>query len=201
MKYAIGPFVFTMLISTLCIAQKPVIEGDFTVLKEQKKINVEFTYDNMSVGDFEKESDYVMEIVNERNEEEAGSGDEWKMRWESDRAERFEPKFVELFNKQMEDRELAVEAESEALYTLRINTDHTEPGWNAGVMRRSAHINVTIELIESGSEKESVGLMRLKKVPGRDVWGFDFDTGKRLEEAYAMTGKIFAKYLDKKVLR
>ena len=41
----------------------------------------------------------------------------------------------------------------------------------------------------------------MKKVPGRDVWGFDFDTGKRLEEAYAMTGKIFGKYLNKKVFK
>ena len=34
-------------------------EGSLDVLKNETSINVEFTYNNMSVGKFDKESEYV----------------------------------------------------------------------------------------------------------------------------------------------
>ena len=72
------------------------------------------------------ESEYVKKQVTEYNEKEAGKGDEWKEAWYNDRKERFEPKFLELFDKYMEEAGVASTTEG-ANYVIEINTDFTEP--------------------------------------------------------------------------
>jgi hypothetical protein len=181
-------------------AQKPdVYEGSFSALKGEKKINVQFTYEDMSVGKFDKEEDYLNEKVTEKNKDEAGSGDTWKQKWIDDREFRFEPKFFELFNEYGKNIDVMANDKGDGKYTLIINTYHTEPGFNVGVMRRPAHIHADLWLVETTNQEKVLGKMRMEKVPGRDAWGFDFDSGYRLQESYAVVGKILAKYLDKKV--
>jgi hypothetical protein len=181
-------------------AQKTdLYEGSMDALKGQSKVNAVYDYSKMSVGDFDKEADYLDEKSADRNKDEAGSGDSWRMKWAADREARFEPKFEELFNEYMSGHKLKAGHYPDAKYTIIVKTTHTEPGWNVGVMRRSAHINAEIWLVATANMDKALGKFKLTKVPGRDAWGFDFDTGARLEESYAMTGKVFAKYRDKKV--
>jgi len=45
---------------------------------------------------------------------------------------------------------------------------------------------------------EELAVIDVKNCPGRDALGFDFDTGYRIEEAYAMLGKSVARYLLKR---
>ena len=175
--------------------------GSMDALKGQAKVNLAYDYSDMSVGDFDKEADYVKEKTADRNKDEAGSGDEWARKWVEDRKNRFEPKFEELFNAYLEGSGLKGGDYPDAAYTLVVKTTHTEPGWNVGVMRRPANINADIWLVETGKNDKALGKFSLTKVPGRDVWGYDFDTGSRLEEAYAKTGKEMAQYLVKKVLK
>jgi len=194
---------FTLLFScvmwTAFTQKTDMYMGSMDALKGQSKVNVVYDYSVMSVGDFDKEADYIAEKTAERNKDEAGSGDAWALKWVEDRKTRFEPKFEELFNEYMTEYKLKAGAYPDAQYTLIVKTTHTEPGWNVGVMRRPAHISADIWLVKSGDISNALGKFQLTKVPGRDVWGFDFDTGARLEEAYAKTGKELAKYLDKKV--
>jgi len=72
-----------------------------------------------------------------------------------------------------------------------------EPGFNVGVVRRSASINVDIALVETGNPGNSLSEISITKVPGSDVMGFDFDSGWRISEAYAKLGKTLAKYIIK----
>ncbi|MEJ0104080.1 MAG: hypothetical protein WDO19_16630 [Bacteroidota bacterium] len=72
-------------------------EGDLSVLANETAINVEFIYDGMSVGKFATEKEYVQKKTEEYNKKEAGRGDTWAKKWVADRASRFEPKFIELF--------------------------------------------------------------------------------------------------------
>ena len=78
---------------------------------------------------------------------EAGTGDSWAIKWVEDREARFEPKFEELFNKHLEDDGVKLGRYPEAQYTLILKTTHTEPGFNVGVMRRPAHINVEVSVV------------------------------------------------------
>src|SRR6476469_9044366 len=93
----------TSVLSLTATAQKlKLIEGDLSVLKSEKTINTTFAYDNMSVGKFNKESDYIAKKKEDYNAKEAGKGDKWAKDWLNDRPDKFEPRFNELFAKSSE---------------------------------------------------------------------------------------------------
>ena len=86
-------FIMFLCLSFAAYSQKiKLIEGDVSVLKGQKSVTTEFTYDNMSVGKFPNEADYIAKKKAEYNEKEPGSGDTWEEKWVADRKERFEPR-------------------------------------------------------------------------------------------------------------
>src|SRR5690606_1491496 len=73
---------FGVLIGFASFAQKiKVTSGDLGFLKGQTTINVEYNYDNMGVGKFDKEEDYINQKVEDYNKKEAGRGDKWKESW------------------------------------------------------------------------------------------------------------------------
>jgi hypothetical protein len=182
-----------------CIqAQKiEVKSGSFDFLKDQQTLLVKFDYSNLSVGKFEKEEDYVKEKAADYNKDEAGKGDKWKEAWFSDRPGRFEPKYELLFNESMAGRKLKCSREAaDAKFEMLLHTLFIEPGFNVGVTRKPAYINVDVTCREISTGKE-VAVMTVKNCPGRDAMGFDFDTGYRIEEAYAKLGKSIAAYINK----
>ena len=180
-----------LMLAAQANAQKiRVTEGSLDVLKNEKDINIEFTYNNMRVGKFDKEADYVNSRVKDLNKKEAGRGDTWAKAWVDDRKSRFEPKFEELFT-QVTDLKFA----NKAKYTLIFNTSFTEPGFNVGVMRKNAYISGEFQLVESADHSKVVAKGTMEKSPGRTFWDNDFDTGERISEAYEMAGKALGRYI------
>jgi len=179
-------FILLFGFSVVAYGQKiKVVEGDLGVLKGQTAIKTEFTYDNMSVGKFPKEEDYVAKKKMEYNEKEAGTGDKWEAAWVADRKERFEPQFRELFSKHAGISTVSEDAE----YTLIFHTIKTEPGWNIGISRAAAYIDAEATVVETKNPDKVLAKVTITKAPGRDVFGYDFDSGTRLQEAYAKSGK------------
>jgi hypothetical protein len=187
--------LFLGMISLNSIAQKiKLIEGDLSPLKGETSINLKLTYDNMSVGKFDKESDYIAKKTEEYNKKEPGRGDTWAKSWVSDRDRVFEPKFIELFERETE---MTVSKKKPAKYTLIFKTTSTEPGYNVVVMRKNALINAEAWIVETGSEKV-IAKLSVLKVPGRSYGGYDYDTGGRIGECYADAGKYVGKFIKKK---
>ncbi len=199
-------FVFIMSIMLVFLfsgvnAQKISIKkGSFDALKGQESVNVEFTYDNMAVGKFKNEQDYIDKKVKEYNDDEAGKGDQWREDWVNDREERFQPRFEEEFDDMMKSKGVDMRISSAGDYTLIVNTSFTEPGFNIGIARSNAYVDLEVKLVKSDAPEEVLGLMIISKSPGRDWGGYDFDTGYRIQEAYAKAGKEIAYYLIKKYL-
>lgn len=180
-------------------AQKIKLDsGNLKALKGQKEFNIVYEYDDMQVGKFDSEEAYIEERVTKLNDKEAGSGDKWKEGWFADREGRYHPKFEELLNVNL-DKASASANNAGAKYTIVLKTVFTEPGFNVGVARKNASINVVIHFVESGTDN-IIGVMTMDKIPGRGGMGYDFDTGFRIQEAYAKCGKELGKYLSKKVL-
>lgn len=167
------------------------IEGNPSQLKGQTKINVVFTYDNMSVGKFDKEADYIENKRDEYNKKESGKGDKWVDSWKGDRKRRFEPNFIDLF---MKHTPFALGNFPDAQYTMIINTTRTEPGYNIYISKKNAEIDLTVKIVETSSQKVIAEYV-VTRAPGRTFGGFDYDTGLRIEEAYATAGKHFGKEL------
>lgn len=167
------------------------LEGNPSPLKGQVKINVQFTYEHMSVGKYDDEADYVKHKQDEYNKKEEGKGDRWVESWRGDRKSRYEPNFIELF---MKHTPFALGDFPDAKYTMIINTTRTEPGYNVYISKRNAEIDLTIKIIET-SGKQVIAEYLVKNSPGRTFGGYDYDTGLRIEEAYAAAGKHFGKEL------
>lgn len=175
--------------------------GSLSFLASQRQINVEYDYSDMRVGKFPREADYVEPKVAELNAKEPGRGDQWRKAWVDDRTRRFEPKFEMLLNKMVSDGrlDLSFGRYPNAEYTLIFKTTFTEPGWNVGIMRSPAFIDGEAAFVGTQNRQNRVAVVGITKSPGADAWGFDFDTGQRIEESYAKAGKELGKMITKQV--
>jgi hypothetical protein len=168
-------------------------EGSLDLLKGQTELNTEFTYENLKVGKFDNEDDYIKEKTVEYNKKEAGRGDNWARAWKDDREARYEPKFMELFN---DKGNLKAVHKKDAKYTLLFKTTFIEPGFNVGVWRKNATMNGEVWIVETVNPAKPLIKISVDKALGRTVGGFDFDTGVRIAEAYADAGKALAKFMS-----
>jgi len=189
--------VFIASCATVAYSQKiKVRSGDEDQLAQFKKFHIEYYYEDVSVGKFDNEEEYVEKKVTDYNMDEAGKGDQWKKNWYNDREEKYHPKFEELFNKHLEKEEVKAGSEMDAPCTMKVYTTFIEPGFNVGVARKPAYINLEVFFVQDGKELAKI---TIDKSPGSGAMGYDFDTGFRISEAYAKAGKELAKYMRKKV--
>jgi len=165
-------------------------DGNLAPLKDEQSINVEFTYDNMGVGKFDKEQDYIDKKKDEYNKKEPGKGDSWAQSWVSDRKHNFEPNFIDMFEKHSE----MTIATKPVKYTMIFHTTYTEPGYNAYVTRKNAEIDAEVTIVETENRSKVVAVISIHKAPGRTFGGNDYATGDRIRECYADAGKYLGKF-------
>lgn len=167
-------------------------EGNVDFLKGTKNLVVKFTYDpNMKIGKM-TEKDYIDKKVNDLNKKEAGTGDEWKEKYYSDRTTLFEPKFMGYFNQHVSPVGVVIEkASATAEYVMIVNTIFIEPGFNIGYMDKPAYVNYEISFVPVNDESKVLAKYTLLKSPG-GIYGIEFDFGTRIGEAYAIAGQVFA---------
>ncbi len=187
--------VLAVLAISLCFlpanAQKiKKTSGNDDILKPETSINIEFNYDDLSVGKYKSEQEYITAKTEEYNSKEAGKGDSWAASWKNDKESRFEPKFLDLFKEHS-----GMTVEKGAKYTLIFKTTAIEPGFNVGVMRKNAQIDGEVWIVETANRANKAATFTITKVPGGTAFGYDFDTGLRISEAYAKAGKSLAKKL------
>ncbi len=173
-------------------AQKVIVKGDLKCLKGVDAVSVNFTYDNMQVGKM-TEADYITKKTTEGNEKEAGRGDKWREAWESDKQNVYPAKFRELFTKHSE----IICKDEKQKYDIQVNTDFFEPGFNVGVMRQDAYINVTIRILDTENSNKEVATVQILKSLGYTAMGYDFSVADRVGEAYARAGKVFGARVKK----
>ena len=180
-----------LLITSTSFGQKiRVKDGDKNVLKNESTINIEFTFDNLSVGKYSKEDDYIKAKKEEYNKKEPGRGDTWATRWKDDQKSRFPPDFINLFEKNTH-----MTTAKDAKYTLIFHTISIEPGFNIGITRRNAYIDAEVLVVETANKDKVALKLSLDNAPGKSFFGNDYDTGERISEAYAKAGKELGKYL------
>lgn len=177
-------------------AQKLKPSGNLSEMSSAKEYKLEFYYDNVQVGKYKDEDDYIAKKVAEYDEKEPGRGEKWKIAWKEDRDARYHVKFEELFNKYLEKPGVTGGRDVESDHVIKVYTTFIEPGFNVGVMRQNAYVSMNLVFVKGGKE---VGKLSVEKSPGGTAFGYDFDTGVRISEAYAKAGKEVGAYLAKKV--
>jgi len=183
--------IVSLFFGANCVAQ------DFSALKNEKTLMVEYNYDDMKVGK-KAETDYCNEKVDTYNKKSKGKGDNWLKAWNNNRQLSYQPKFEELLNKYLVKKGVSVyPTNKDAKYTLILKTLVTEPGFNVGVMKQDAFITCEVTIVETANHDNVLGTKTFNKMPGRTATGDDYDVAVRVNEAYAKTGKEVANWLLK----
>lgn len=181
--------------------------GDLSVLKGQKTINVQFDYSKMKVGKYEVEDEYINNGIAERNKKKEGTGDAWAAKWRADKTERYQPAFVEAFNKKSDDCGIEVKQNAtDAKYTLIVHTEFLEQGVEAYVGTKPSNVDLVLDLVETSTPDKVLatiessgnkGSSTRMTVGGVPVNKETYDTGLRISEAYESAGKSLAKFFCK----
>jgi hypothetical protein len=180
------------------LAQKVVLKsGSLDPLKDQTEIRVEYAYNDMMVGKM-KEADYVAKKTKEYNDKEAGKGDTWADTWVSDRETKFQPRFQEGFDNftNLAGVNFHIDPNSASKYRMVVHTTFTEPGFNIYMTRKNASINAEVTFYDD-SNKE-FAMVTITNSPGSGIWDLDYDTGTRIQEAYANAGRALAAFILEK---
>ncbi|MBL0181025.1 MAG: hypothetical protein IPP96_01570 [Chitinophagaceae bacterium] len=159
---AIAALLFTG--TTAFSQQVDLTRGDLSILKDEKTINIEFTYDNMTVGDDGKEANYIKRKTQENNDKEKGSGEIWARKWEEDKRDRFGPKFILGFTNLSK-----MTVSKDAKYTLIFNTKAMEPGYSVGVSKRNAGIDGTVTIVETANPAKKLIVISVER-PGENMF-------------------------------
>ena len=134
-----------------------------------------------------------------RDEKEPGTGEKFKESWFSDREARYEPKFIESFNKRFDDGKVKVGKDfSDAEYTMKIHTTFLYSGYNVGVVRKNSKLEAVVSVFKTGEPSNVIFSAKYTKVEGNWAMGYDFDSGYRISEAYAKLAKKVATDISKK---
>lgn len=193
-------FAFMLCVGFAHGQKLKVEDGNFKFLKGQKSFNVEFVYDNMKLfKDNKTNEEYMEERAADLENKTKGKGEAWKKKWMGSREFIYEPKFMELMNRYLGEKqgvELS-QGNEDAKYTLVVETVWVYPGWNAAVMRQPAKVSTNLKFVETANRDKVVLEVSSKHAPG-DSYGGTFSNEDRIGEGYAKTGKSLAKLLLKK---
>ncbi len=167
-------------------------KGDLSILKSETSINFIFTYEKMSVGDFNKEAEYIKKKIEEQNAKDPPNGDKWAAEWEEQKKGYFGDKFMLGFTKQNK-----LTYNKDAKYTLIFNTKALEPGYQVGVSKRNAGVDGTITLIETAKPEKKLAVLYVERAPETKWRGAAFDAKSRIGDAYFMDGQKVGKFMEK----
>lgn len=180
-------------------AQKiKVVSGNFEFLKDQKDVNVEFDYREMTFyNENISESEYVKrrekEIGDNKGEAESKR---WREDWEDCKNRVFVNKFLTLVN---ENPRLKFDKNPNAKYTLIVQTEWIYPGWFAAVMAQKAKVSTQLRFVETKDRSKSLLVISSDKAPGDIAFVGVPNNNDRMAEGYAKTGKTLGKLLERNV--
>lgn len=191
--------ITAVFITAFASAQKvKVLSGDLKNLKGISEYNVEFDYKDIKVDKFKTEEEFLEDKMKKR--EEKGTDEDFKKSWFADRENRYEPKFIESFNKRFENGEIRVGKElSNAKYTMNVKTVWISPGFNVGVVRRDAYVTGIVTVFETANPSNILVSVQYEKTHGEGAMGFDFNSGHRISEGYAKMAKELAQGIKKNI--
>lgn len=169
-----------------------IMKGELIFLKDEKTINIEFTYEKMMVGDDGKEENYIKRKTTELNAKEAGTGDTLAIKWQEDKQMRYEPKFILGFTNLS-----GMTVNKDAKYTMIFNTKALEPGYSIGVSKRNAGIDGTVTIVETANRTKILAKLMVERPEENKFRGAAFDAGSRIADAYYLSGQKVAKFIKK----
>lgn len=190
--------LIALFITSFIFAQKAkVLDGSFKNLKGITEYNLEFDYSDLEIPKYKSEEEFLADKMKKRDEKEPGTGQKFKDSWFADREARYEPKFIESFNKRYDNIKVNKGLDN-ATYTMKVHTTLLYAGYNVGVMRQNAKIDAVITVYKTDNPDEILLSVKYTRAEGGGAMGYDFNSGYRISECYAKLAKTLAKTIAKK---
>ena len=187
-----------LLCTTFMFSQRvKVAHGSYKALKGITEYNVEFDYSNLSIPKYKSEEEFLLDKMAKRDDKNPESGERFKESWFADRENRYEPKFIESFNRRIGKVNRHVGKDIGAAYTMRIHTTMMWAGYNVGVWRENSKIEATISIYKNDDPNNLLFVGDFTKVEGGGLSGMDYNSGDRIAEAYGKLAKKLAVDLNK----
>lgn len=180
--------VILFVVSIASAQRYNLLSGDLKNLKGISEYNVTFDYSGQNVQGFETEEAFLIEKMDKRKDNE-GTAEKFKKDWYQDRENKYEPKFIEYFNKRFEKGEVKVKKNEAAKYTMNIKTTWIYPGYNVVAGSEPAKISAIITITETENPKNILVSLEFDKSIGLEQGQFDFDQGYRIAGAYERLAK------------
>jgi hypothetical protein len=179
-------FAFCFLINVVFVSAQryKIISGSLDNLKGISEYKVNFDYTNLKVNDFATEEDFLKEKMDKRQDRE-NKAQLFKKNWYDDRANKYEPKFIEYFNNRFQKGELKISTESNSKYLMTVKTTWIYPGY----VVEPAKITATILISAVGNPKPLLEI-QFEKVIGIEDNAYNGDQGYRIAGAYEKLAKL-----------
>lgn len=199
-------FAFLLLflnISFVVSAQEiTIVSGNYKSLKTVSEYNLVFDYSDLTVTDFESEEDYLQKTMLEKEQAKPGNAKVFREEWFSDRAYRYEPRYIQAFNEYFKKGEVKVIKDRPDLpYTMKVHTTEIYPGYNNGFTRKSGNLEVIISVYKTENAEDILFSANITDVECNyagdkaTLEDFDFHQGERIAYGYWNLAKFFAKKL------
>ena len=191
--------IVLLLGTTFLFSQKAkVLDGDIKNLKGIAQYDLVFDYEGVQIPKYDSEEEFLKDKMKKREDKEAGKGEQFKNSWFADREERYEPKFIESFNKRFNDGQVKVGKDQGADHIMHVKTTLLYAGYNVGVVRQNSKIDAIISVYKKDDPSNVLYSVEYRKAEGGGAMGYDYDSGYRISESYAKLAKTWAKTILKK---
>lgn len=197
-------FLLFVILPLVTSAQKytghiHVLEGsvkDLKTLEGQTSYNLVYRYDDMIVGIEDSEAAYLAKKkqAHELKAPGSGNGEKFEKMWFAARKDMYEPTFTRNFPTFAKIKV----GDAGAKYTLILKTTRTEGGWNAGVTRKNAEVDVELWIVETADNSKVLAKIEFLNVKGTKSNGNDFEMAERIQDAYLYASKAVGDYFSQK---
>ncbi len=192
----LGIIIFFFSVVGISISQdsdKEAKMGNYSFLKGQSQLNLEFDYHDMTVGK-KTESEYCDDKIFEYNNQEDGKGDWWFEEWRAARKERYEPDFIESLSQELSGSGISVSTNKQTQYTLIVKTLHTEPGYYAGRFTKASYCTFQYTFRDNSNESEFIYYS--KRISGESTNIYKLDVVKRISINYWKAARLLGSYIS-----
>lgn len=178
----------------VCCQKVVPYTGDIYILKNEKTLNVQFSYDKMKVGKLDSEQKYTDKRVNEYDTKEQGKGTEWLAEWNENK-KFWEKSFIERFNNDLSKKGVKMGLnQNDAKYILLINPLFLEIGWNALLISQCAEIDLEILVFQADDIENQKARILIE-----NGFGVNETEKERIAGAYKSAARNLVKFLSRNV--
>ncbi len=197
--------VLLLFAASPALLGQTLLSGDIRVLRAERRINLQYDYSGMAVGEFATEEAYIAHRKAEKTKEAGLSFEEWLSKWTGNRTSIFQPQFEKALNAELDKYGVrAMQYSDNPAYTLIVHTTFTEIGWSGFGAKKDAVIDLTITLVKTTSLNEKLAVIDLRKMKSRRElfhYGQTYDASLRVGSCYERAGEDLGEFIVKEVFK